>query len=116
MNESDERKKQMTEDNHDRRSFFKQASKYLAGIGAFGIASLFGLRRNGDLRLGKMKETEFGLSEAHGACGSSYNCSGGSGKCGSSYNCSGGGGKCGSSYNCSGGGGQCGSSYNCSGD
>ncbi len=37
-----------------------------------------------------------------GACGSSYDCSGGGGKCGSSYDCSGGGGKCGSSYNCSG--------------
>ena len=76
MTEIDEREKQMKEDKHDRRSFFKQALKYLLGIGAFGIASLFGLRRNGDLRLGKMKETEFGLSEAHGACGLGMGCSG----------------------------------------
>ena len=89
MNEIDKREKQMKEDKHDRRSFFKQASKYLLGIGAFGIASLFGLRRNGDLRLAKMKETEFGLSEAHGACGLGMGCSGGGGQCGLGMGCGG---------------------------
>ena len=104
------------EEKNSRRNFFKHVSKYALGFGTFAIASLFGLKRGGELRVGKMKNAEFGLSEAHGECGSSYNCSGGGGECGSSYNCSGGGGECGSSYNCSGGGGQCGSSYNCSGE
>lgn len=115
MNEIDEREKQMTEDKHGRRSFFKQASKYLLGIGTFGIASLFGLRRNGDLRLGKMKETEFGLSEAHGACGMGMGCSGGGGQCGMGMGCSGGGGQCGTGMGCSGGGGQCGMGMGCGG-
>lgn len=115
MNEIDEREKQMTEDRFDRRSFFKQASKYLLGIGAFGIASLFGLRRNGDLRLGKIKEAEFGLSEAQGKCGFSSDCAGGGGQCGFSSDCAGGGGKCGFSSDCAGGGGKCGFSSDCAG-
>lgn len=102
MNEIDEREKQMTEDKHDRRSFFKQASKYVLGIAAFGIASLFGLRRNGDLRLGIMKETEFGLSEAHGACGIGAGCAGGGGQCGIGAGCAGGGGQCGIGAGCAG--------------
>lgn len=102
MSEMDERETQMTEDKHDRRSFFEQVSKYLFGIGAFGIASLFGLRRNGDLRLGKIKEAEFGLSEAQGNCGFGANCAGGGGQCGFGANCAGGGGKCGFGANCAG--------------
>jgi len=106
MNEIDEREEQMTEEKHDRRSFFKQASKYLLGIVAFGIASLFGLRRNGDLRLGKMIDTEIGLSEAHGACSYGSNCAGGGGQCsyGSSCGGSGGGsGQCSYGSSCAGG-------------
>ena len=89
MNEIYEKAMQKTEDKHDRRSFFKLISKYLLGFSAFGIASLFGLRRNGDLRLGKMKETEFGLSDAHGACGISAGCAGGGGQCGIGAGCAG---------------------------
>jgi hypothetical protein len=91
-----------TEDKHCRRSFFKQTAKYFVGFGAFTIASIFGLRRDGEIKLGKMRKSEFGLSEASGKCGNSYDCSGGGGNCGNSYNCSGGGGKCGNSYNCAG--------------
>ncbi len=91
MSEIDEKEKQMTEDKSGRRSFFKQASKYLLGIGTFGAATLFGLRQSGDLRLGKMKGVELGISEAQG-----------SGKCGTGYGCAGGGGQCGTGYGCAG--------------
>lgn len=100
-----------------RRLFFK----YIFSIGGFGLASTFKIDRNEGLKIGKTKNFSFGPSEAHGACGSSYDCPGGGGECGSSYNCPGGGrdqsgqGHCGSSYNCPGGGGGCGSSYNCPG-
>lgn len=114
--EREEKVVQKTEDEYSRRNFFSHISKYFLGFGAFTIASIFGFRRSGDLRVGKMKDLEFGLSEAHGTCGSAYNCGGGGGECGSAYNCSGGGGECGSAYNCSGGGGECGSAYNCSGE
>jgi hypothetical protein len=93
---------QKTEDRYSRRNFFSHIYKYFLGFGTFAIASIFGFRRSGDLRVGKMKNTELGLSEAHGTCGASYNCSGGGGECGASYNCSGGGGQCGASYNCAG--------------
>ena len=115
MNE-EERVIEMKEDKRDRRNFFKHIYKYLLGFSAFTIASLFGLKRDGEISLGKMKNTEFGLSEAHGTCGASYDCGGGGGECGASYDCSGGGGECGASYDCSGGGGQCGASYNCAGE
>ena len=112
---------QKIEGKYSRRKFFKHISKYLLGLGAFTIASVFGLRRSGEFRLGRMKDIEFGLSEAHGECGASYDCSGGGGECGASYSCGGGGGggggggECGASYDCSGGGGECGASYSCSG-
>jgi len=89
-------------DEHDRRSFLKHILKYLVGFGAFAIASLFGLKRNGEIRIGKMKDFEFGLSEAHGTCGFSADCGGGGGQCGFSAECSGGGGKCGFAADCSG--------------
>jgi len=115
MNEIDERAMQITEDKHGRRSFLKRILKYLVGFGAFGIASLAGLKRNGEIRLGKMKNIEFGLSEAQGACGFAANCAGGGGKCGFAANCAGGGGKCGFAANCAGGGGKCGFAANCAG-
>jgi hypothetical protein len=102
MNKSDERNTQKTEGNYDRRNFLKRIYKYVIGLSAFTIASIFGFRRSGDVRLGKMKDIEFGLSEAHGTCGASYDCSGGGGECGASYDCGGGGGQCGASYDCSG--------------
>lgn len=101
---------------HGRRSFFKHMYKYFLGISAFTIASIFGLRRGGEIRLGKMKDTGFGLSEAHGVCGAGLNCSGGGGQCGAGLNCGGGGGQCGAGLNCSGGGGQCGAGLNCAGE
>ena len=107
---------QKVEDKYSRRSFFKHISKYLLGFGAFTIASVFGFRRSGDVRLGKMKDTELGFSEAHGTCGASFDCSGGGGECGASFDCSGGGGECGASFDCSGGGGECGASFNCAGE
>jgi hypothetical protein len=102
MNEIEERAIEETDDKQDRRGFFKQIAKYLIGLTAFIVASLFGLKRDGEVRLGKMQKTQLGLSEAQGACSMAYDCSGGSGKCGMAYNCSGGGGKCGMAYNCSG--------------
>ena len=107
---------QKVEDKYSRRSFFKHISKYLLGFGTFTIASVFGFRRSADVRLGKMKDIKFGLSEAHGTCGFSADCSGGGGECGFSANCAGGGGECGFSANCAGGGGQCGFSANCAGE
>lgn len=132
MNNIEERAKEVTEDNNDRRHFLKRSLKYLLGFAVFGLASLFGFKRTGNIRLGKMHNVDIGLSEAHGKCGSAYDCTGGGGSCGSAYDCSGGGGKCGSAYNCSGGGssdddrgrrrdddygggGKCGSAYDCSG-
>ena len=85
-----------------RRSFFAKNYKYLLGFGAFTIASLFGLKRDGEIRLGKMKNSEFGFSEAHGICGAGLNCGGGGGQCGAGLNCSGGGGQCGAGLNCAG--------------
>ena len=122
-----ERDSETIKDKHGRRGFLKITTKYILGFSAFGIASLFGLKRNGDIRLGKMSNYEVGLSEAsgRGKCGSAYDCTGGGGKCGSAYDCSGGGGKCGSSYDCTGSGesddgrgggrGKCGSAYDCTG-
>jgi hypothetical protein len=115
MDEKKEKDQKMPEGKIGRRSFFAKIYKNLLGFSAFTIASLFGLKRDGEIRLGKMKNTGVGFSEAYGKCGSSFNCSGGGGECGSSFNCGGGGGECGSSFNCSGGGGECGSSFNCSG-
>ena len=115
MNEMREKEQKTPMSKHNRRSFFKTTYKYLTGIVIFLIASVFGLKRDGDFRIGKMKVSNFGFSEAHGECGSSYDCAGGGGECGSSYDCAGGGGECGSSYDCAGGGGKCGSSYDCSG-
>jgi len=80
---------QKVEDKYSRRNFFKHISKYLLGFGAFTIASVFGFRRSGELRVGKMKDIEFGLSEAHGKCGSAWDCSGGGGQCGSAWDCAG---------------------------
>jgi len=115
MNKMEEKDQKMSESKIGRRSFFAKTYKYFLGFGAFTIASIFGLKRNGEIRLGKMKNAKFGLSKAHGECGASYDCSGGGGECGASYTCGGGGGECGASYTCGGGGGECGASYDCSG-
>ena len=79
-----ERDLESIEDKHGRRGFLKLSTKYLLGLSAFGIASLSGLKRNGDICLGKMKNYEVGLPEASaaGKCGYGYGCSGGGGKCG----------------------------------
>ncbi len=111
----------MSKIDENRREFFKIFGKYLLGFATFGVASFFGLKRDGELHLGKMKNIKLGMSEAYGACGSSYECAGGGGQCGSAYECAGGGrnssgrGQCGSAYECAGGGGQCGSAYECAG-
>jgi len=99
-----ERDSETIKDKHGRRGFLKLTTKYILGFSAFGIASLFGLKRNGDIRLGKMRNYEVGLSEASGSggCGRAYECSGGGGECGRAYECSGGGGECGRAYECSG--------------
>lgn len=107
---------QKVEEKNSRRNFFKQISKYALGFGTFAAASLFGFRSNGDISLGKMKDIDLGLSEAHGMCGAGLNCGGGGGQCGAGLNCSGGGGQCGAGLNCSGGGGQCGAGLNCAGE
>lgn len=109
-------KDNVKEVNKNRRLFFENAYKYVLGFGAFTLASLFGLRRNGEISIGQLKNFKVGVPEAQGTCGSSHNCSGGGGECGSAHNCSGGGGVCGSSHNCSGGGGQCGSAHDCAGE
>ena len=90
MNEIEERAIEVIDDKQDRRGFFKQISKYLIGFTAFGIASLFGLKRNGEIRLGRMKDTEFGLSEAQGPCSFGSNCAGGGGQCSFGSSCGGG--------------------------
>ena len=115
MNKIDERTTQITEGKDDRRSFLKRIYKYAIGLSAFGFASVFGLRRSGEIRLGKMKDIKLGLSEAYGMCSSSMDCAGGGGQCSSSMDCAGGGGQCSSSMDCAGGGGQCSSSMNCAG-
>ena len=120
MNKIDERTTQITEGKDDRRSFLKRIYKYAIGLSAFGFASVFGLRRSGEIRLGKMKDIKLGLSEAYGMCSSSLNCAGGGGQCSSSLDCAGGGGQCSSSLDCAGsgrpgGGGQCSSSLDCAG-
>jgi len=115
MDKIDERTTQITEGKDDRRNFFKQIYKYAIGFSAFGLASVFGLRRSGDIRLGKMKDAEFGLSEAHGACGFGSGCAGGGGQCGFGSGCAGGGGQCGFGSGCAGGGGRCGFGAGCAG-
>ena len=104
------------EDKIGRRSFFAKTYKYFIGFGAFTIASLFGLKQSGEISLGKIKNNDFGFSEAHGTCGFGAGCSGGGGQCGFSAGCSGGGGQCGFSAGCSGGGGKCGFSAGCAGE
>lgn len=123
MDKFDEKTSQITGRKDDRRKFLKRISKYVVGLGVFGFASLFGLKKTGDLSLGIMKNVRFGLSEAQGKCGFAANCAGGGGECGFAANCAGGGGKCGFAANCAGdgdsgdssGGGQCGFAANCSG-
>lgn len=102
MNKIDERTTQITEGKDDRRNFLKRIYKYGIGLSAFGFASVFGLRRSGEIRLGKMKDTELGLSEAHGACGIGAGCAGGGGQCGIGAGCAGGGGQCGIGAGCAG--------------
>ncbi len=98
-----ERDSETIKDKYGRRSFLKLTTKYILGFSAFGIASLFGLKRNGDIRLGKMRNYEVGLSEAYGECGYSSDCAGGGGECGYSSDCAGAGGQCGYSSDCVGG-------------
>jgi hypothetical protein len=109
----------MTQNELGRRSFFTRASKYLFGMGIFGVASIFGLKREGDLSVAKMKKNGLGLSEAQasGQCGVGLGCGGGGGQCGMGMGCSGGGGggQCGIGMGCGGGGGQCGMGLGCSG-
>ena len=133
MNKIDERITQITEvAKDDRRNFLKRIYKYAIGLSAFGFASLFGLKRDGEIRFGKMTDTEIGLSEAQGACSYGSNCAGGGGQCsyGSSCggsgggsgqcsygsSCAGGGGSCSYGSNCAGGGGQCSYGSNCAGN
>jgi hypothetical protein len=114
---------QKGEEKNSRRNFFKQISKYALGFGTFAAASIFGFRNNGDISLGKMKDIEFGQSEAHGGgkCGYGSGCAGGGGKCGYGSGCAGdgggggGGGKCGYGSGCAGGGGKCGYGSGCAG-
>ena len=91
-----ERDSETIKDKHGRRGFLKITTKYILGFSAFGIASLFGLKRNGDIRLGKMRNYEVGLPEASGdgQCGYGAGCAG-SGK-------PGGGGQCGYGAGCAG--------------
>lgn len=91
MNEFKGRNREGTDEKKDRREFFKQFGKYLLGFTAFGIASLLGLKHDGELRLGKMKNTKLGLSEAHGGgqCGFGSGCAGGGGMCGFGSGCAG---------------------------
>ena len=86
-----ERDSETIKDKHGRRGFLKLTTKYILGFSAFGIASLFGLKRNGDLRLGKMGNYEVGLSEASGSgrCGAGGGCAGGGGRCGAGGGCGG---------------------------
>ena len=107
MNEIDERVTQIAEDKNDRRNFLKRIFKYAIGLSVFWVASLFGLKRNGEIRLAGMKGTGFGLSEAHGICGAGLGCAGGGWP--------GGGGQCGAGMGCAGGGGQCGAGMGCAG-
>ena len=58
MNEIDKIDTQIAEDKNDRRSFFKRIFKYAIGLSTFGVASLFGLKRDGEIRLGKMLDKE----------------------------------------------------------
>ena len=85
------RRRKMNEEDKKfgRRNFFKKLSKYFIGFGTFTIASILGLKRNGDLRYGKMKNLELGLSEAHGMCSASMDCAGGGGQCSASMDCAG---------------------------
>jgi len=76
MSKIEEKDIEVKDVKQDRRYFFKQFGKYLLGFTAFAIASFLGLKHEGELRLGKMKNVKLGLSEAHGECGASYNCSG----------------------------------------
>ncbi|MDP3014071.1 MAG: hypothetical protein Q8M92_07520 [Candidatus Subteraquimicrobiales bacterium] len=112
----------MKEYNAGRRSFLK----YLIALGAFGITSLLGFKKEEGFYVGKRKGFKVGTPEASGECGMAYDCAGGGGKCGMAYNCAGGGqdggssgggsGKCGMAYDCAGGGGKCGMAYNCTGN
>jgi len=117
-----ERDSETIKDKHGRRGFLKITTKYILGFSAFGIASLFGLKRNGDIRLGKMRNYEVGLPEASGdgQCGYGAGCAGGGGQCGYGAGCAGsgkpgGGGQCGYGAGCAGGGGQCGYGAGCAG-
>lgn len=115
-----ERDPETVKEEHGRRGFLKLITKYLLGFSAFGIASLFGLRRNGEIRLGKMRNYEVGLSEAYGECSYGASCAGG-GECSYGSSCGGsgdggGGGECSYGASCAGGGGgQCSYGSNCAG-
>lgn len=89
MDEINEKDQKTTEDKIGRRSFFAKTYKYFLGFGAFTIASLFGLKQDGEISLGKMKNAEIGFSEAHGTCGYGMGCSGGGGQCGYGMGCAG---------------------------
>jgi len=88
MNE-EERSPEMKENELDRRNFFKHIYKYLLGFVAFITASLFGLKRSGEISLGKIKDLEIGISEAQGTCSFGVNCAGGGGQCSFGLSCAG---------------------------
>lgn len=84
-----EKDQKASEDKIGRRRFFAKTYKYFLGLGTFTIASLFGLKQNGEIRLGKMEYAGFGFSEAHGMCSSTASCAGGGGMCSSTASCAG---------------------------
>ncbi len=95
-----------------RRKFLE---KVLIGAGSFATM-FFGVKLDSGegVKIGGAS-VKLGTSEAHAACGTAFECSGGGGECGTAFNCSGGGGACGLAFECSGGGGSCGTAFNCSG-
>ncbi len=121
MSEMKERDPEIIKDKHgNRRGFLKLSAKYLLGFSTFAIASLFGLKRDGEIRLGKMRNYEVGLSEAYGECSYGSDCAGGGGQCSYGSSCGGsgdgsGGGQCSYGSDCAGGGGQCSYGSSCGG-
>jgi hypothetical protein len=71
-----------------RREFLKKSAGITAG---FTIGMLGDIKFNSEdgIKIGK-ERVSVGMAEAHAACGSAYDCSGGGGQCGASYDCGGG--------------------------
>ncbi len=115
----DDKITQITDDKDDRRNFLKRLYKYVVSLSIFLFASTFGLKRSGEFRLGKMKYTGIGPSEAYGMCSATTDCAGGggSGTCSATTDCAGGGGSgtCSATTDCAGGGGTCSATTDCAG-